>query len=131
MARTSTEQQLQRVRTSIDIWRWTRSKRSPMPEELWAPAVQLAGRLGVWRVTRALGVSYESLKRRVEEKASRKESQVGFVEVRGADLMGEMASDGTVVELFAADGTRMVVRLGRGSTFDPLALIAAFRQQGQ
>lgn len=82
-------------------------------------------------MTRALGVSYESLKRRVEEKASRKESQVGFVEVRGADLMGSMASDGAVVELFAADGTRMVVRLGRGSTVDPLALIAAFRQQGQ
>lgn len=102
-----------------------------MPEELWAPAVQLAGRLGVWRVTRALGLSYESLKRRVEEKASRTEAPLGFVEVRGADLMGEATSDATVVELSATDGTRMVVRLGRGATVDPVALITAFRRQAQ
>jgi len=131
MARVSTEQRLEKIRTSIDIWRWTRPKRSPMPEELWAPAVQLAERLGVWRVTRELGLSYESLKRRVEEKTSRKKAPMEFVEVRGADVMAEATSDGTVIELSASDGTRLVVRMGRGTTVDPVALIAAFRQQAQ
>jgi len=131
MARTSTEQQLQKVRTSIDIWRWTRVKRSPMPGELWTPAVQMAKQLGVWRAARELGLSYESLRRRVEKKASRKKAPTGFVEVRGADLMAEATTDATVIELSATDGTRLVVRLGRGTAVDPLALIAAFRQQAQ
>lgn len=131
MARVSTEQRLQKIRTSIDIWRWTRAKRSPMPEELWTPAMQMAKQLGVWRVARELGLSYESLRRRVEEKASRTEATMGFVEVRGADLMAEMATDNTVIELFATDGTRLVVRLGRGAIVDPMAMIAAFRQQAK
>jgi len=102
-----------------------------MPEELWTPAVQMAKRLGVWRVARELGLSYESLRRRVEEKASRTEATMGFVEVRGADLMAEATSDATVIELFATDGTRMVVRLGRGAMVDPITLIAALRQQAK
>ena len=122
-------QRLQQVRRGIDVWRWTRLKRSPMPEELWAQAARLARSLGVWRVARDLGLCYESLKRRVEEKASRKEtSAVRFVEVRGSDLMNVASSDGTVVELHATDGTRMTVRLGGGAQVDMMALVAAFRQ---
>jgi len=131
MARVSTQQRLQKIRTRIDVWRWTRVKRSPMPEELWTPAVQIAKQLGVWRVARELGLSYESLRRRVEEKASRTEATMGFVEVRGADLTAETTTDGTVIELSATDGTRLVVRLGRGAMVDPIALIAAFREQAQ
>jgi hypothetical protein len=131
MARVSTQQRLQKIRTSIDIWRWTRVKRSPMPEELWTPAVQIAKQLGVWRAARELGLSYESLRRRVEEKASRTEATMGFVEVRGADLMAETTTDGIVMELSATDGTRLVVRLGRGAMVDPIALIVALRQQAK
>lgn len=131
MARVSTQQRLQEVRTSIDIWRWTRAKRSPMPEELWTSAVQMAKQVGVWRVARELGLSYESLRQRVEERAARKGATMGFVEVRGADVMAEIASDGTVIELSTTDGTRLVIRVGRQLTVDPLALIAAFRQQAK
>jgi hypothetical protein len=100
-----------------------------MPEELWTRATRLAQRLGVWRVARDLGLCYESLKRRVEEKASRKETgDVRFVEVRGSDLMDVASSDGTVVELHATDGARMTVRLGGGAQVDMMALVAAFRQ---
>jgi len=123
-----TAQQLQEIRSGIDVWRWTRVKRSPMPEDLWAQAATLAGRLGVWRVARDLGLCYESLKRRVEEEASRKEAgAVRFVEVRGADL-DVARSDGTVVELQASDGTRMTIRVGVGAQIDLQALVASFRQ---
>ena len=99
-----------------------------MPEELWAQAAKLAQSLGVWRVARDFGLCYESLKRRVEEKASRKElGAVRFVEVRGSDVMDVASSNGTVVELHATDGTRMTVRLG-GAQVDMMALVAAFRQ---
>ena len=102
-----------------------------MPEELWAAAVQMAELLGVWQVARELGLRYESLKRRVEEKAARKKAPTGFVEFRGADLVAEAAGDGTVIEVATTDGTRMVIRLGRGATVDPVTLLAAFRQQAQ
>jgi hypothetical protein len=130
--KSSDTQQIQKLRTSIDIWRWTRLKRSPMPEELWVQAEKLAQSLGVWRVARDLGLCYESLKRRVEEKASGKQADaVRFVEVRGADLMSVASSDGTVVELYATDGTRMTIRLGRDAQVDMTALVAALRQQAK
>jgi hypothetical protein len=128
--KSSDTQQIQKLRTSIDIWRWTRLKRSPMPEELWVQAEELAQSLGVWRVARDLGLCYESLKRRVEEKASGKQADaVRFVEVRGADLMNVASRDGTVVELYATDGTRMTIRLGRDAQVDMTALVVAFRRQ--
>lgn len=124
-----TAQGLQQVRRRIDVWRWTRLKRSPMPEELWALATRLAENRGVWRVARDLGLCYESLKRRVEEKASRKRAgAVRFVEVRGADLMDVASHVGAVVELYATDGTRMTVRLGNGGPIDLQALVASFRR---
>jgi hypothetical protein len=126
---TRATQGLHQVRRRIDVWRWTRLKRSPMPEELWSRATRLARSLGVWRVARDLGLCYESLKRRVEEKASRKEADaVRFVEVRGSDLTDVASSDGTVVELHAIDGTRMTIRLGRGAQVDMTALVGAFRE---
>ena len=126
---TQATQRLQEVRRRVDVWRWTRLKRSPMPEELWARATRLAQSLGVWRVARDVGLCYESLKRRVEEKAPRKEpGAMRFVEVRGSDLMDVASSDGTVVELHATDGTRLRVRLGGSAQVDMVALVAAFRQ---
>lgn len=126
-----TAQGLQEVRRHIDVWRWTRLKRSPMPEELWAQAARLAQHLGVWRVARDLGLCYESLKRRVEEKASRKETgAVRFVEMHSTDLIETASSTGTVVELHATDGTRMTVRLG-GTEIDLAALVGAFQQHAR
>jgi hypothetical protein len=126
---TRAARRLQQVRRHIDVWRWTRLKRSPMPEELWAQAARLARRLGVWRVARDLGLCYESLKRRVEEKTSEKDpGAVRFVEVRGSDVMDVAGSDGTVVELHSIDGTRMTVRFGGSVQVDMMALVAAFRQ---
>ena len=124
--------ELQRARNSIEVWRRTRLKRSPMPEEIWAEATQLARRLGVWRVTSALGLCYESLRRRVEEKSTRiRASAPRFVEMRVADLAGVARHDGVVMELWATDGTRMTVRLCEGVPVDMTALVAAFRRRGK
>ncbi len=124
-----TAQGFQQVRRRIDVWRWTRLKRSPMPEDLWSQATKLADAHGVWRVARDLGLCYESLKRRVEEKASRKQAgAVRFVEVGGVDLTDVASSNGTVVELQATDGTRMTIRLGVDASFDLHALVASFRR---
>jgi len=65
-------------------------------------------------VTSALGLCYESLRRRVEEKSTRTRARTPrFVEMRAADLTGVVRQDGVVIELCATDGTRMPVRLYR------------------
>jgi hypothetical protein len=88
------------------------------------PLVYALGDAGFTHVCRK-----DTLKRRVEEMASRKQAgDVRFVEVRGADLMDVTSHDGAVVELHAANGTRMTVRLGSGAQVDLQALVASFRR---
>jgi hypothetical protein len=99
-----------------------------MPAELWAGAVALARTGGTYRVARTLRVDYESLARRVAEAGgdrARATPKGGFVELRGADLLG----GATVVEVTDVDGARMTIRLGAGSVIDAAAVIGAFRRR--
>ena len=116
------------VRDQIERWRRTRTKRSPMPAGLWAKAVALARTSGLCPIARALRVDYASLARRLEadggERSARIESG-GFVELRGADLLG----GGTVVEVAEADGARLTIRLAAGHALDAPALVGAFRRR--
>jgi hypothetical protein len=116
------------VRDGIALWRRTREKRTRMPSELWAGAVALARARGTYRVARALHVDYESLARRVAEAGGERTSETksgGFVELRGADLLG----GATVVEVSDVDGARMTIRLGAGNALDATALVGAFRRR--
>jgi hypothetical protein len=120
---------LRRVHNSIDVWRQTRQMVTPMPKKQWTKATELAECLGTWPVARDLYLSYDSLKRRVEEKAgSKPTSAPRFVEMRGSNLMGVSRIDSIVVELYATDGTRMTERLGEGKKVDLPALVGAFRR---
>lgn len=46
-------------------WRKGHPRRSPLPEEIWAAAVELARRYGLYRTARALPVDYANLRRRL------------------------------------------------------------------
>jgi hypothetical protein len=113
------------VRNAIARWRRTRAKRTTMPAELWAGAVGLARARGTYPIARALHVDYVSLARRVAEAGGeRARERGGFVELRGADLLG----GATVVEVSDVDGARMTIRLGSGNALDgAVALVGAFR----
>jgi hypothetical protein len=125
----TTEERIGEVCGRIEHWRQTRLKRSPMPEALWDAAAAIAREAGVYRVMRALGVNYETLKRRVEEQgACRKASAGAFVELAPASLVGPGA-DGCVVEVQERDGTRLRVQLAGGDRLDVVALVAAFRRR--
>lgn len=116
------------VRDQIALWRRTRQRRTRMPAELWARAIALARTSGTYPIARALRVDYESLARRLAEAGSEGAGQAksgGFVELRGADLIG----GGTVVEVSDVDGARMTIRLGAGAEFDATALVGAFRRR--
>jgi len=108
------------LRERIERCRRGRPVRAWLPAELWAEAVTWAERVGPYRASRALGVSYESLRR----KAGKRASEAGFVEFSGAQLLD--AAGGTVVELADAAGVRLTIRLGGGQALDVAAVVAAF-----
>ncbi len=117
------------LRRRIERWRKTRSKRSPMPEELWQEAARLAQDQGISPIARQLGVGYASLKDRVEQAPQPDEdapSQGGeFVELSAEQFLGQ-ASKAAVVELADGDGRRLTVRLDDGGQLDVVGLLQAF-----
>jgi hypothetical protein len=113
------------VAARIERWRRKRQKGSRMPEELWSEAVSLARAHGVYQISRALQVRYESLRKRVErgEQEGEGGARCGdFVEVDMSRLAGASEPVPTVVELSRADGAKVVVRLSPGQGVDVLGL---------
>jgi hypothetical protein len=121
---------VQSVKKQIERWRRTRTKLSPMPEPLWAAAVEVARARGVYGAARALGLCYGSLRTRAErqgvprrrpgaKRAARPAPT--FVELRAAPF--ETASPaGVVVEVTGSTGQKLIVRC-RGDEVDWSALI--------
>lgn len=126
-------QRLEQLRQSIEQWRRTRRKRGPMPAVLWEEAAALAVDLGVCPVSRALRVGYDSLQKRVRRQsepgatATPPGAAIGFIELSGAQLGVSSAASGAVVEVSAADGARLSIRLPSASALDVVALVRAFR----
>jgi hypothetical protein len=129
------------VRRRIERWRWTRQGRTRMPRELWAAAVELGRAHGAYRIARALGVNYQTLKDRLEEDPQEQGRRLtaagaatgcagddgaaaasGFVEL-GTMLLPTTAAH-SVVELSDPSGRTLVIRLSRAP--DLPALVAAF-----
>ncbi len=53
------------LRARLAEWRKSHPRRSPLPEEMWAAAVELARRHGLYRTARALPIDYANLRRRL------------------------------------------------------------------
>jgi hypothetical protein len=122
---------VERVRRRIEEWRSTRGGGSAMDETLWDEAVALAGRYGVYAISRSLRVDYGALKRRLDPRGpvADEPGESGaptFVEVRGEELVSRPAAAGTELELSRADGARLVMRLGARESLDLVALAAMF-----
>jgi len=125
------------VKKQIETWRQTREKRTRMPEALWEEAVEAARRHGIWKVSNAVGCSYESLKARVGrvEPASgplaADAAGAGFVSVApAAQIFGPPEPMATEVELVAVDGARLVVRVEGREGLDVAGLARAFWRRG-
>ncbi len=118
------------VRQRIEYWRQTREKRTRMPEELWDAAVSVAREHGLWAVSRALRVNYESLKSRLGRGAAERRSgaacAAGFVELDASEFVKARDGVETVVELSGADGATRMIRRGGSEAVDVAALADAF-----
>ncbi len=123
------------VRGQIEQWRRTRKSRSRMPEPLWEAAVALARDHGVYGISQALRVNYDSLKARLA-RAPKAEARVGglavaaeFVELAPGSAMMAARSSGTVVEVVERNGTKLTIRLAAGVKLDVAALMKGFRSR--
>ena len=110
---------LEELRKRISRCRQGRPPRAHLPAGLWAEATVWAEKFGVDPAARALGLSYESLRRMGKKRSG------GFVEFSGAELLE--ATVGGVVELSDATGVRLTIKLGGAQALDVAAVVAAFR----
>jgi hypothetical protein len=114
--------EVEHVRDRLERWRRAFGRQRAIPEEIWQAAVAVARQHGVSYVARSLGLSFTPLKRRLAADAQDGESgsaPPGFVE-----LGRPVAVAGCEIELAAADGARMTVRLA-GPAPAALAALAA------
>ncbi len=123
------------LRESVQDWRGSRQKGGAMPEELWASAAALAQVHGVYAVSREVGLSYESLRRRTGQRAGPAPEAAtahgGFVEVRATQILGSSPTAGPLVEVWDGSGAHLAVRLGTPDCIDVTGVVRAFlRRQG-
>lgn len=129
--------EIEGLRGKIEGWRQSQPKSRSMPEELWQEASTAARTLGAGRVARALGLNYEALKQRVLSNGpgrrgvpDRRKTQAegtGFIELKEFSAVGQLAArDEMVVEMVAADGARLTIRINAASASVP-ALINTLR----
>jgi len=122
-----------RLRQRIEEWRRQGEPRA-MPGGLWDAAVSLARAHGICPISRALRIDYGGLKRRTMERGRgvpHRDRPLRFVELGGGPWRGGPATDGapdltkTTVELWAADGSRLVVRFREETGMDVIAVAAS------
>jgi hypothetical protein len=130
---------LGRIGRKLSSWRERRGGRGrPIPEQLWAEAVEVAAVAGVNEAARALGVDRERLARRVAERSSRASSEVAlpthrahasaaFVEV---DAHRVFARGVTVVRLTSRDGEQLEIE-GEGGAVDVAAVARVFWERAR
>ena len=118
---------LERARGEFARWRHLPKADRRIPERLWLVASEAAGRHGVSRTARTLGVSYVTLKERLEATTHKapgpREGSAAFVELVPPALAGAAEC---VVELEDRRGARMRIQLRGASTPDLTALTKAF-----
>jgi hypothetical protein len=110
----------------FEAWRRTRpSRRTPIPESLWAEAVRLASRNGLGRTARTLRLNEQQLRRRLGKGATTRGAgeAVRFVEV---PPLAVPAAAAYVVELELSAGARLRIEVHGEGQLDVEALARSF-----
>ncbi len=126
---------LEEAQRRFASWRSTGHKGRRIPEELWQVATLAAKELGVNPVSRAIGLDYMRLKRRVagsdgvspQTRSSPTTTEPTFVEI-AMDTVTRMAE--CVVEFEGARG-KFTLRLAGHNPADVVALAEALSRPGQ
>jgi len=103
------------VKEQFKTWRRTRRSLQPIPEELWAAAVNLTSYHSISQIAKELVVDYSVLKRRVQLKskdAAASRNQADFIEI---NLEAPDATAECLVEMEDRLGSKMRLHF-RGQT---------------
>jgi len=123
---------LHAARRQLDRWRSQHRPHTRLPEELWRKATALARRHGLNRTATALGLKYDSLKKRVEtrgvEPSKAKETPCEFVEFLAGPM--DARSCECTIELDDGSGTTVRIRV-KGVRMADLASFASAWRSGR
>ena len=108
------------VRRRFEHWRSTRRGPSRIPPQLWKAAVRCAAQCGLNRTVLALGLDYNSLKKRVTAEHPAPIAPATFVELLPASRNGVAEC---VVEVERPGGAKLRIEL-RGAGIPDLADLA-------
>ncbi len=119
------------LRQRIESWRSTRTKRGPMPRDLWEEAARLARERGIYAISSVLNLNYECLKgwvqdspkkpRRAEpRKAAAKQTFVQLAPMPG------ISPSSPAVEVEIPGGPKMTIRLSSVNAQEVAVLLDAF-----
>ena len=71
----SKSEKLQQVKEKFSNWRATRTKKGPLPKELWEDAVNLASDFNAFKISKALGLNYAKLKKLIDSAENQSNGQ--------------------------------------------------------
>jgi hypothetical protein len=102
-------------------WRQTRQAREKIPQELWDSAARLASKYSVNRVSKALRISYEGLRKRLGNE--KYEVKPSFMELGAGNFL---TPSQCIVELEKADGSKMRLMVGDEHAVELISIGKAF-----
>jgi hypothetical protein len=118
---------LEQVREELEVWRANPGKGRRIPDSVWRKAVCAAKQQGVNPVSRALGLDYNHLKRRMACGGMRARGKTGgvpaFLEIKAEAASSDLAC---VIELEKGGGTRMRICVKSASSVDWSRIKEAF-----
>lgn len=99
---------LEKIQKEFETWRNNRKKRGRLPKALWEAAVSLSKDYSLGRISTALRLNYRELKRRVEVRNSKKNSEpdstTHFIEVNMKEMIPSVEC---TVEMEDKSGAKM------------------------
>ena len=119
-------QSLSEVKEQFKTWRRTRKSLRPIPQKLWAAAVNLTAKHSISQISKELVLDYSTLKKRaaVKKKAGAASTNPpGFIEV---NLEPPAAVTECIVEMQDIAGAKMRMHFRGKTDFDLLQLAKAF-----
>ena len=103
---------MEKVRRRLERWRSTRAyRRSPIPSALWAAAVTVARRHGLYPAARTLRLDYTTLKKHLHAADDRVPAAASATFVELAPLPVPTHACDCVIEIEAPRGGRMRVQV--------------------
>jgi hypothetical protein len=117
---------LSEVKEQFKIWRRTRQRPRPVPENLWAAAVSLTTQHSISQISKELVLDYSTLKKRVSIKkkdSTAKMNPAGFIEL---NLEPPASVSECIVEMHDILGAKMRMHFRGKADVDLLELAKAF-----